>query len=45
MNRSEYIEECEKQLLGSTFYEKIDESNLQKQNTKFKKRNYEPRSK
>ena len=33
INRNEYIEECKKELLESTFYEQTDESNLQKQNT------------
>ena len=33
INRNEYIEECKKELLDSTFYEQTDESNLQKQNT------------
>ena len=30
MNRNEYIEDCQKQLSASTFYEQADESNLQK---------------
>ena len=34
VNRNEYIEECNKQLSDSTFFEQTDESNLQKQNTK-----------
>ena len=33
INRNEYIEECKRELLDSTFYEQTDESNLQKQNT------------
>ena len=36
MSRNEYIEECKKQLSGSTFCEQTGESNLQKQNTKLK---------
>ena len=36
MNRNEYIEERKKLLLHSAFYEKTDESNLQKQDTMLK---------